>query len=263
VTSARQTGLSARPPLTGLVAVVTGAAKGIGLTIARTLHQSGASVALIDQHDCEDLTMFDTQRDRPVTTWGADVTNETQVDSAFRGIWDHHGQIDLLINNAGAALGLPRKPFWELTSKEWDYAMAVNAKSVFLCSRSAVKPMMRSDNGRIVNIASDVVASGVPNWLNYVASKAAVIGITRSMAADLASNRITVNAVAPGLTGTADVRSRLSEEYRLQIAQTQMIKDPIQESDVAGAVAYLCSPAARLITGQTIMVNGGRSAIGL
>jgi len=197
-------------PLGGLVAAVTGSAKGIEATIAETLHRAGASVALIDQNDSFDLSRFEDDPDRTVTTWVADLMVEDDVTGAFGGIIDHHGRIDILVNNAGVALGLERKPFWELTTEEWDFAMAVNARSAFFCGRSAVPAMMNSANGRIVNIASDAVASGVPNWIHYVASKAAVVGITRAMAADLGSSRITVNVIAPGLTSTANVASRLS-----------------------------------------------------
>jgi 3-oxoacyl-[acyl-carrier protein] reductase len=163
----------------------------------------------------------------------------------------------VLVNNAGLFAGIERRPFWEIELEEWEHVVGVNVRSVFLCSRRVARPMREAGRGRIVNIASNVVTFGMANLLHYVASKAAVIGITRSMARELGPSGIAVNAVAPGLVTTEITEQTVSEEYRRLVAQGQCLQEAILPQDIADAVAYLAGPAARMVTGQTLLVNGG------
>jgi 3-oxoacyl-[acyl-carrier protein] reductase len=135
--------------------------------------------------------------------------------------------------------------------------LGVNIRSVFLCSRAVSEPMRAAGRGRIVNIASNVVTFGMANLMHYVASKSAVIGMTRSMARELGTSGIAVNAVAPGLVTTEITTETVSAEYRELVAKGQCLQLPILPDDIAQAVTYLCSPAARMVTGQTLLVNGG------
>jgi 3-oxoacyl-[acyl-carrier protein] reductase len=161
------------------------------------------------------------------------------------------------VNNVGLFAGIERRPFWEIDVAEWDRLMAVNVRSVFLCSRAASAPMREAGSGRIVNIASNVITFGMANLMHYVASKSAVVGITRSMARELGPFGIAVNAVAPGLVTTEITAETVPLEYRELVRKGQCLQEAIVPSDIAEAVAFLASAAARLVTGQTLLVNGG------
>jgi len=243
--------------LAGKVAVVTGAARAIGKEIAETLAARGASVASIDLAPSDALV--DAVGARGGTALGieADVADEAHVEAAFARVLDELGRIDVLVNNAGLFAGIERRPFWEIDVAEWDRLQAVNVRSVFLCSRTASKPMREAESGRIVNIASNVTTFGMANLMHYVASKAAVVGMTRSMARELGPFGIAVNAVAPGLVTTEITAETVPAEYRDLVRKGQCLQETIVPSDIAEAVAFLASPAARLVTGQTLLVNAG------
>jgi 3-oxoacyl-[acyl-carrier protein] reductase len=163
----------------------------------------------------------------------------------------------VLVNNAGLFAGIERRPFWEIDLEEWERVLSVNVRSVFLCSREVARPMREAGRGRIVNIASNVITFGMPNLLHYVASKAAVVGMTRSMARELGPSGIAVNAVAPGLVTTEITEQTVPEEYRRIVAQGQCLQEAILPQDIADAVCYLAGPGARMVAGQTLLVNGG------
>jgi 3-oxoacyl-[acyl-carrier protein] reductase len=250
-------GRAAAPELEGQVAVVTGAARAIGRAVAESLAERGATVVSVDLLDADEtVARIEASGGRALALTG-DVTDEDAVGQAFTAVLERCGRVDVLVNNAGLFAGLERRPFWEIDLTEWQRVMQVNVESVFLCSRAASAPMREAGGGRIVNIASNVVTFGMPNLMHYVASKAAVVGMTRSMARELGPFGIAVNAVAPGLVTTEITREIISEEYRRQVAQGQCLTEPLEPLDIAGAVAYLCGANARLVTGQTILVNGG------
>jgi 3-oxoacyl-[acyl-carrier protein] reductase len=186
-----------------------------------------------------------------------DVTDEGRVEAAVAEVMDLHGRLDVLVNNAGVFSTMARRPFWEIPADEFDLMMRVNVRSVYLVSKFATAPMREAGRGRVVNIASNVFTFGMPEFLHYVASKGAVVGMTRTMARELGPLGIAVNAVSPGLVTTEITEQTVPAEYRQIVANGQCLKQLIVPSDIAEAVAYLASPAARLVTGQTLMVNGG------
>jgi 3-oxoacyl-[acyl-carrier protein] reductase len=236
-------------------AVVTGARRGIGRVIARTLAARGHVVACLDLEP-SDETVAEIGGDA-AASYVCDVADEDSVARTFAAVASELGGVDVLVNNAGLYTGLERRPFWELEPAEWRRVLAVNVDSVFLCTRAALPSMRRRGRGRVVNIASNVIAFGMADLMHYVASKAAVVGITRSMARELGPFGITANAVAPGLVTTEVTAELIPEAYRRQVADEQCVREPVEPQDVAGAVAYLASAEARLVTGQTLHVAGG------
>jgi 3-oxoacyl-[acyl-carrier protein] reductase len=243
--------------LEGQVAIVTGAARAIGRAIAEALAGGGATVVSLDLASADETVAAIESAGGSALAITADVTDEAAVADAVARILENYGRVDVLINNAGLFAGIERRPFWEIDLEEWEHVLGVNVRSVFLCSRAVAAPMQQAGRGRIVNIASNVVTFGMANLMHYVASKAAVIGITRSMARELGLSGIAVNAVAPGLVTTEITRETVPAEYRELVAKGQCLQVPILPSDIADAVAYLCGPAARMVTGQTLLVNGG------
>jgi 3-oxoacyl-[acyl-carrier protein] reductase len=245
------------PELRDRVAVVTGAARSIGREIALTLAARGASVVSVDLSSSDDTVQAIRDRGGDAMGLEADVANEEDVSAAMNEVTRRFGRLDVLVNNAGLFAGLQRQSFWEIDADEWDRVMTVNVRSVWLCSRAASIPMREAGRGRIVNISSNTVVFGMTDLMHYVASKAAVIGMTRSMARELGPYGIAVNAVGPGLVTTEVTRKWVSDEYRRRVAEGQCLREAIVPSDIAGAVAYLCGPGARMITGQTVLINGG------
>lgn len=243
--------------LGGQVAIVTGGARAIGREICETLARHGAAVVSLDLSDSADTVSAVQTAGGTATGLLCDVTDPDRVDAAVADVLDRHGRIDVLVNNAGLFSTVERRPFWEIEPDEWDMMMRVNVRSVFLVSRAASAPMREAGSGRIVNIASNVFSFGMPNFMHYVASKGAVVGMTRTMARELGPFGIAVNAVSPGLVTTEVTEQTVPAEYREQVAQGQCLKQPLAPNDIAEAVAYLASPQARLVTGQTLMVNGG------
>jgi 3-oxoacyl-[acyl-carrier protein] reductase len=249
--------LSEPRELDGQVAIVTGAARAIGRAIAETLAARGATVVSLDIASADDTVAGIEAAGGSALAITADVTDEQAVADAVAYVLEQYGRVDALVNNAGLFAGIERRPFWEIDLAEWEHVLGVNVRSVFLCSRAVAAPMRETGRGRIVNIASNVVTFGMPNLMHYVASKAAVIGITRSMASELGPSGIAVNAVAPGLVTTEITSQTVSAEYRELVAKGQCLQVPILPSDIADAVTYLCGPTARMVTGQTLLVNGG------
>jgi 3-oxoacyl-[acyl-carrier protein] reductase len=243
--------------MNGQVAVVTGGARAIGREISQTLARRGATVVSLDVSDSSE-TVAAIQADGG-TAAGilCDVTDEGRVEAAVAEVMDLHGRLDVLVNNAGVFSTMARRPFWEIPADEFDLMMRVNVRSVYLVSKFATAPMREAGRGRVVNIASNVFTFGMPEFLHYVASKGAVVGMTRTMARELGPLGIAVNAVSPGLVTTEITEQTVPAEYRQIVANGQCLKQLIVPSDIAEAVAYLASPAARLVTGQTLMVNGG------
>jgi 3-oxoacyl-[acyl-carrier protein] reductase len=257
VTEPAQAAGVAERDLAGQVAVVTGAARAIGRATAEALAARGATVVSIDIAPSDATVDAITSRGGSALGLVADVAEEDAVERAFADAHEASGRIDVLVNNAGVYAEVERRPFWEIPVDEWDRMMAINLRSVFLCSRAVSVPMREAGSGRIVNIASNTITFGMANLLHYIAAKAAVVGMTRSMARELGPFGIAVNAVAPGLVTTEITAQTVPEEYRQMVAEGQCLQEAILPTDVATAVAFLASPAARMVTGQTLLVNGG------
>jgi NAD(P)-dependent dehydrogenase (short-subunit alcohol dehydrogenase family) len=188
-----------------------------------------------------------------------DVTSKESTDALAQAALDAFGRIDVLINNAAIYATLTRKPFTEIDPAEWDRVMNVNVKGAWLCSAS-VYPKMSHPGGRIVNIASATVFSGSPLWMHYVASKAAVIGMTRVMAREVGGDGVTVNAIAPGFTLT-EASLSLIEDAETYGVDRGAIKRSSQPDDIVGTALFLASDNASYITGQTLVVDGGKQFI--
>lgn len=237
------------------VALVTGAARGIGFEIASELAQAGARVAMLDMREAEAKIAAQQMCDagRNAIGLGVDVTRQDQVAAAIKAVIGQWGHIDILVNNAGIC---PTTPFADISETEWDLVLAVNLKGMFLCSQAVAPAMLQQQGGRIVNIASSAgQMGGLAVGLHYSASKAGVLGLTKSLARIL-SPAVQVNAVAPGTTETGLIQE-WDENALANIVKQIPLKRLGQPSDVAGAVLFLVSPQATFITGQTLSVNGG------
>ncbi len=248
--------------LEGKIAVVTGGARGLGRVIAETIAALGADLVSIDLDASNETVAVIKASGGRASSYIADLTDEQQVNDVFDEIIRQYKGIDILVNNAGF-YSVERRPFWEIDSGEWEKVMMVNVRSVFLCSRAVSKPMRDQEWGRIINISSSVITFGMPNLMHYVAAKSAVAGMTRSMARELGSYGISVNVVAPGLVPTDSAMQAVGQEMLENAVQSQAIQQPLDPRDIAGAVAFLCSREAGMVSGQTILVNGGATFSGI
>ncbi|MGA9175291.1 MAG: 3-oxoacyl-[acyl-carrier-protein] reductase [Thermoactinomyces sp.] len=242
--------------LAGKVAVVTGGSRGIGRAIAVTLAESGANVAIFyaGNHAAAEETIAKIKETgQQGLSLQVDVASSEQVDAAMKQVLSTFGRIDILVNNAGITRD---NLLMRLKEEEWDQVINTNLKGVFLCTKAAVRPMMKQRSGRIINISSIVGVMGNPGQSNYVAAKAGVIGLTKSTAKELASRGITVNAIAPGFIDT-DMTAVLDEELKKQMLNHIPLGFFGEPKDVAETVKFLASDSARYITGQTIHVDGG------
>jgi len=238
------------------VVVVTGASRGIGRAVAVALSGPGAEVIVnyrSGREAAEETAAAISARGGTPHLVPFSVADAEAVKEAFKEILKVHGRVDVLVNNAGVArdnlLAL-------MKGAEWDEVLDTNLKSVFLCSQAVVKAMMKQRYGRIVNITSIVGVMGNPGQGNYCAAKAGIIGLTRSLARELISRNITVNAVAPGFIETDMTRDMPERVREGLLSQIPAGRYGLPE-DVAAAVAYLVSEGAGYVTGQVLHVNGG------
>ncbi len=243
------------------VAIVTGAARGLGRAYAEALAAEGAAVVAADLNDCQDtVAAITTAGGRAVATQ-VDVADSQSCDAMASLAVDAFGQVDILINNAALYAGLNGARFEQLDEAQWDRVMQVNIKGTWLTSRAVVGAMRTSgDGGSIINIASLAAVFGLPYGLDYVASKAAVIGMTRGMARELGPDHIRVNAVAPSAVmteGTEEFFGEKFEKAKTVIAANQLIPRNLETEDLTGTIIYLASDASRFVTGQTHLVDGG------
>jgi len=239
----------------GKVAVITGGARGIGRAIATELAAGGAKLALVDVLlDVAETTAAEFRAQGiDAAAFAANVASAEDVNRMCDEVLAHFGQMDILINNAGITRD---NLIMRMKEADWDAVIAVNLKGTFNCIKAATRPMMKARFGRIVNIASVVGVMGNAGQANYSASKAGVIGLTKTAAKELASRNITVNAVAPGYIQT-DMTQKVTDAAREAFMTNIPLARAGQPEDVAKAVKFLCSEDAAYITGQVLHVDGG------
>jgi len=245
--------------LAGQVAIVTGAGRGgrgIGRGIAVALATAGADVVITARTNIADAEAVAAEcsalgvRSKAVV---ADITDEASVESLFKTTMESFGRVDVLVNNAGITRDTL---LLRMSTEQWDSVIDANLKGAFLCSRAASKIMLRQKSGRIVNIASVNGLRGSAGQTNYSASKAGLVGFSRSLAKELASRGITVNVVAPGFIDT-QMTDAFEGEAREQLLKMIPLGRFGQAEDVGAAVAFFASPSASYITGQVLTVDGG------
>jgi 3-oxoacyl-[acyl-carrier protein] reductase len=238
--------------LTGRVAFVTGSTRGIGLAIARTLHRAGAQVAIVGR-DAERARATAAELGDGTTGVACDVAVGEQVEAALGAAESTLGPLDILVNNAG----LTRDNIvLRLTDADWDAVLDANLKGAFHTTRAAIKGMMKRRSGRIINVTSIVGLSGNKGQANYAASKAGLIGFTKSVAKEYAGRGILANCIAPGYIET-DMTSGLPEAAKATLLQSIALGRMGRPEDVAAAALFLASDLASYITGQVLVVDGG------
>lgn len=245
--------------LDGRVAIVTGSAQGIGAAFARGLAAEGAKLVIADL-DTGAMVV-----DEIEAAGGAaidvptDVSTKEGCDNMVAKAVEAFGRVDILVNNAAIFTSVERKNFDEIPVEEWDAVIGTNVRGVWLGCCAAVPEMRKSGYGKIISISSGRVFKGTPYFLHYDASKAAVIGITRSLAREVGSDGICVNAIAPGSTMSENVQARTNWKGGTADAtvQTRAIRRHEFPPDLVGACVFLASPESDFVTGQTMVVDGG------
>lgn len=244
--------------LAGKRVVVTGAGRGLGREFALHLGGLGARVLAVDVRDglLRETAAVAVERSVEVLTSVADVTSPQQTAALADDARRRLGRVDALVNNAAIVEGLVRRGFDEIDEDEWDRVLTVNVKGVWLCARALVGLIREAGGGSIVNMASEVAFSGSPGLAHYVASKGAVVALTRTLARELGPSQIRVNALAPGFVPTQASQGMLAApQYDVSATPLGRVGQP---DDLLGALAFLISDESSFITGQTLLVNGGR-----
>lgn len=239
--------------LDGQVAIVTGGARGIGLRIASLMAARGAKVVVWDR----DVAPLKEAADFAAAHADiVDIANAGSVERAFQNAVDKFGQVHIVVNNAGIAG--PNAPTWEYPLEDWDRVLAINLNGVFYASRVAAKHMRDHKYGRLITVASIAGKEGVPNIAAYAASKAAVIGLAKSMAKELANDGVTVNCIAPAMTATPLLDAMAPEFIKTMTAKIPMGR-LVEADEVAELCAWIASPACSFTTGFVFDISGGRA----
>lgn len=241
--------------LTGKVAIVTGGARHIGAAYCRKLAEEGAAVVIADILDGEPIAKEIRAAGGKALALTVDVSKEEDTNRMVADTVKAHGRIDILVNNAAVFINIQRHPFYEISAEEWDKVSAVNIKGPFLCAKAVFPQMKEQKSGKIINISSSTAYWGTPSFLHYVASKAALIGMTRSLAREVGSYGICVNAIAPGLVEHEGQNApKALAELQLKERSIKRLQTP---ADLMGTLVFLCSSDSDFMTGQSIVVDGG------
>jgi 3-oxoacyl-[acyl-carrier protein] reductase len=240
------------------VAIVTGAARGIGRAYVCALAGAGYAVVLGDIDDASEAAADVTALGAPALVVQVDVSDPDSTLRLAEATLERFGQIDALVNNAAFFSQIHKRPFDEITVAEWDDVFAVNVRGSWLCARAVAPAMKEQRYGKIVNTSSMTVPSGIPYFLHYVASKAAIVGMTRALARELGDWNIAVNTISPDyVPHDEEYAGRQPEMAGLIAAQRCFKRDQVPE-DLVGTMLYLLGPGSDFVTGQNIFVNGGR-----
>jgi len=239
--------------LSGKVAIVTGSARGIGREIAFRLAEAGANIVISDIADAEPAAEEIKKMGRQSLAVMTDVTSASNVAGLVEKAIEKFGRIDILVNNAGIARD---QLLMRMSDEDWEAVLNVNLKSVFLCTRAVLRHMVKQRWGRIISISSIVGIVGNPGQANYASAKAGIIGFTKTIAREVGSRGITVNAIAPGFI-VSKMTEQLSEEQKGEMLKRIPLGSLGTPRDVAEAVAFLASEEARYITAQVLGVDGG------
>ena len=244
--------------LDGKVALITGAAQGIGAELARGLAAEGAAVAIADVIDGDEVANAICDGGGNAIAEVVDICDMDKIERFVARIEAELGGLDVLVNNAALFGTLPPTPLMEIDPDEWDRVMQVNVRGVWHCVKAAIPAMDRRGGGAIVNITTNRILKGFPNLLHYDASKGAVLAMTKAMAAELGPQSIRVNAVAPGLTMSENVRAKdgIAEREKTVVAGRALGRSQ-QPNDLVGAVVFFASDASGFVTGQSLIVDGG------
>ncbi|MCX2980192.1 SDR family oxidoreductase [Halieaceae bacterium IMCC14734] len=242
------------------VVVITGAARGLGRAYAEAMAAEGASVYACDVNSCDETVAAITAAGGSAASGSVDISSMESCQAMADGAVAAFGRIDVLVNNAALYGGLKGGRFESLDEDQWDAVMNVNIKGVWQTCKACVNPLRKAGGGSIINIASLAAVFGMPYGLDYVASKAAVIGMTRGMARELGGDSIRVNAVAPSAVMTESTSEFFGEKMdkaKVVIAKGQVLQRNLETHDLTGTIIYLASDNSAFVTGQTHMVDGG------
>ncbi len=251
--------------LAGRVAIVTGAAHGnraaIGSVYAKALAREGAKVAVADIKDCGSVAAEIEAAGGTAMPLTVDVKDEASTRAMAARTVERFGRLDILVNNAGLGSNIPQIPITEMSVADWDEVMAVNARGPFLCAKAAIPAMKKNGYGKIINVGSSTMLSGLTHRLHYVASKGAILAMTRSMARELGPDGIRVNTVAYSLISNAVTEAEFKEkpEKRKMIMGARAIAKDIFPADLVGTLIYLASSDSDAMTGQMVNLDGGQN----
>ena len=247
--------------LDGEVALVTGAAQGIGRAVSLGLAQAGADIAVTDlpaKMEAIESAQQEIERlGRRSRVYGLDVRDVANIRHVVDQVVTEMGKLDILVNNAGVRV---RKPAVEMAEEEWDYVLDVNLKGLFFCAQAAARHMLPRGHGRIINVASQLGITAMPNRAGYCASKGGVINLTRALALEWVTQGVTVNAIGPGPTDTPMTRDSSFAGDEAQFLSRSPIGRRLTVEEIVGAAIYLASPAASGVNGHTLIVDGGWTA---
>ena len=231
------------------VAIVTGSAAGLGRTYCRELAAAGWTVVGADLRETEDVALS-------VVT---DVSDRRETEELAARTLDQYGRIDALVNNAAYYTAIVKRPFEEIDDEEWDKVFAVNVRGAWLCASAVAPAMRRQGYGKIVNISSMTVPTAPPGFAHYVASKAAIVGLTRALARELGSDGICVNTLTPDYIAFDRDYDNRQAEMAATLANQRIFSREQTPEDMIGALLWLLGPGSDFVTGQNIWVNGGRA----